>query len=151
MALFLDRWRGATLPHVRGGEDAVAGRPVRSIRGRSAQDALRDAVARHRRRADLSKLQLRGRLHLSVSSPVQMQGLPPTVLGDQRNLARVPEAAVSDAADGFQLVRQCRQGHQQSSPEPLSWAACEDRVRPTAQAAMRVDIERCDGPVERGR
>ena len=49
-----------------------------------------------------------------------MQGLPPAVLGDQRNLARVPKAAGSDAAHGFLLVRQRRQGHQQSSIEPLS-------------------------------
>jgi transposase-like protein len=41
-----------------------------------------------------------------------MQGLPPAVLGDQRNLARVPKAAGSDAAHGFLLVRQRRQGHQ---------------------------------------
>jgi hypothetical protein len=36
MALFLDRSRGATLPHVRGGADPVAGRPVRSVRRRGA-------------------------------------------------------------------------------------------------------------------
>src|SRR5271165_5431411 len=105
MALFLDRCRGATLPHVRGGADPVAGRPVRSVRRRGAQDALRDAVARYRRRPDLPQVQLRRRLYLSVSPGVQMQGLPSAVLGDQRNLARVPEAAVSDAADGVQLVR----------------------------------------------
>jgi hypothetical protein len=40
-----DRCRGTTLPHVRGGADAVAGRSLRSVRRRSAQDALRDAVA----------------------------------------------------------------------------------------------------------
>src|SRR5208283_2142931 len=64
---------------------------------RSAHDALRDAVARHRRRPGLPQVQLRGRLYLPVSPGVQMQGLPSAVLGDQRNLARVPEAAVSDA------------------------------------------------------
>src|SRR5271166_5044347 len=141
MALSLDRCRGATLPHVRGGADPVADRPVRSVRRRSAQDALRDAVARHRWCPDLPQLQLRGRLYLSVSAGVQMQGLPSAILSDQWNLARVPEAAVSDAADGFQLVRQRRQGHQQSSVEPLSGAACEDRVRLAAQAAMRFDVE----------
>src|SRR5271165_6563213 len=61
MTLFLDGCRGTTLSHVRGGEDAVAGRSLRSVRRRSAQDALRYAVARHRRRPDLSPLQLRGR------------------------------------------------------------------------------------------
>src|SRR5580692_772381 len=101
MALFLDGCRGATFSHVRGGEDAVASRSLRSVRRRSAQDALRYAVARHRRRPDLSPLQLRGRLYLSVSPAVQMQGLPPAVLGDQRNFARVPKAAGSDAAHGL--------------------------------------------------
>ena len=61
---------------------------------------------------DLPQVQLRRRLYLLVSPGVQMQGLPSAVLGDQRNLARVPEATGSDAADGFQLVRQRRQGHQ---------------------------------------
>ena len=128
MTLSLDGCRGATFSHVRGGENAVADRSLRSVRRRSAQDALRFAVARHRRRPDLSPLQLRGGLYLSVSPAVQMQGLPPAVLSDQRNLARVPKAAGSDAAHGFLLVRQRRQGHQQSSIEPLSRAACEDRV-----------------------
>src|ERR1700723_1014222 len=86
MTFFLDGCRGATFSHVRGGEDAVADRSLRSVRRRSAQDALRYAVARHRRRPDLSPLQLRGHLYLSVSPAVQMQGLPPAVLGDQRNL-----------------------------------------------------------------
>jgi transposase-like protein len=35
--------------------------------------------------------------------------------------------------------------------EPLSRAACEDRVRLAAQAAMRFDGERRDDPSERGR
>ena len=39
------RCRGATFSHVRGGADAVAGRSLRSVRRRSAQDALRDAAA----------------------------------------------------------------------------------------------------------
>ena len=100
MTLFLDGCRGATFSHVRGGEDAVADRSVRSVRRRSAQDALRNAVARDRRRPNLSSLQLRGRLYLSVSPAVQMQGLPPAVLGDQRNFARVPKAAGSLASIG---------------------------------------------------
>ena len=114
-------------------------------------DALRDAVARYRRRPGLPQVQLCGCVYLSVALGVQMQGLPPAVLGDQRNLARVPKVAGSDAADGFQLVRQRRQGHQQPSIEPLSRAACEDRVRLAAQAAMRFDGELRDDPFVRGR
>jgi hypothetical protein len=39
--------RGATFWHVHGDEDTVAGRSLRSVTRRSAQDALRYAVARH--------------------------------------------------------------------------------------------------------
>ena len=57
------------------------------------------------------------------------------------NLARLPEAAGSGPAYGFQSVRQRRQGHQQSSFEPKSGVTYEDRVRLTSQAAMRFDVE----------
>ena len=70
MTFSLDGCRGATLSHVRGGENAVVDRSSRSVKRRSAQDALRYAVARHRRRPDLSPLQLRGRLYLWVSPAV---------------------------------------------------------------------------------
>src|ERR1019366_9033889 len=94
---------------------------------------------------------LRRRLYLPVSARVQMQGLLPAVFRDQRNLACLPEAAGSDLTHGLQSVRQRRQGHQQSSVEPQSGAACENRVRLTSQAAMRFDIELRDDDFERGR
>src|SRR5271165_4450849 len=75
MALFLDRCRGATLPHVRGGADPVAGRPVRSIRRGNAQDALRDVVARHRRRPSLPQVQLRGSLAQTHSLRIRQSSL----------------------------------------------------------------------------
>ena len=72
MTVFLDGCRGATLSHVRGGEDAVADRSLRSVRRRSAQDALRYAVARHRRPYDLSPpLQAaRSSIPIGVARPV---------------------------------------------------------------------------------
>jgi len=72
MAFFLDCCRGATFSHVRGGADFVAGRTLWFVRRRSPQDALWDAVARHRRRPGLPQLQLRSRLYLPVSARVQM-------------------------------------------------------------------------------
>ena len=110
MTLFLDGCRGTTLSHVRGGEDAVAGRSLRSVGRRSTQDALRYAVARHRRRPGLSPLQLPGRLYLSVSPSVQMQGLPPAVLGDQRNPARVRKLPVRTLLTAFSLFVNAAKG-----------------------------------------
>ena len=65
---------------------------------------------RHRWRTDLSPLQLRGRLYLSVSPAVQMQGSPPAVLGDQRNFAGVPKAAGSTLLMAFSLFVNAAKG-----------------------------------------
>jgi hypothetical protein len=115
------------------------------------KDALWDAVARHRRRPGLPPLQLRSRLYLPVSACVQMQGLPSAVFSDQRDLARLPEASVSDPAHSLQSVRQRRQGTEQPSVEPQSGFACENRVRPVAQATLRFDIELSGDDFNRGR
>ena len=108
-------------------------------------------MGRHGWRPGLPQLQLRSRLYLTVSARVLMQGLLPAVFSDPRNLARLPEAAGSGPAYGFQSVRQRRQGHQQSSFEPKSGVTYEDRVRLTSQAAMRFDVELHDDHFERGR
>jgi hypothetical protein len=56
--------------------------------------------------APMPPLWLPRRLYLSVSSRVQMQGLPSAVFGNERNLARLPEASVSNSTHGLEPVRQ---------------------------------------------
>jgi len=90
------------------------------------------------------------RLYLSVSSRVQMQGLPSAVFSDERNLARLPEASVSNSAYGVQPVRQRDQRLEQPSVEPQPRSSCQNRVRLTSQVAMRFDLELRDDHVERG-
>ena len=132
MTLFLDVCRGATFSHVRGGEDAVASRALRSVRRSSAQDAPAVfTVARRRRRPSLSPLQLRSCVYTyRVRRLFKSKACHRQFSANQRNLARVPKAAASDAAHGFQLVRQRRQGHQQSSMGPPQvWGSGGNRLR----------------------
>ena len=81
-----------------------------SVRRRSAHKMLlRYAVARHRRRPDLSPLQLRKVVHMThrCRRLFKCKACHRQFSADQRNFgARVPKAAGSDAAHGFQLVRQ---------------------------------------------